>query len=527
MADPQPVPPRRTARGAATVLTVLAVLVVWSALLIPDRLDRLAPAAFLRIPAEGLILVALAIVLPPLPRRILAVTAGVLLGLLTVLKVLNAGFFEELRRPFDPVSDWRQLGPAVGVLQDSVGPAGAVAAAVGALLLIVALPVVVTVSVNRITRVAASHRAGSARVSAAFGTAWVLSAVLGLAAAPGVPVASVGAAAFASHEAAAIGGSVRDLALFRGELSATDRYGRTPSTDLLRGLAGKDVLLVFVESYGQVAVQGSSFAPGVDAALDRDTRALKAAGFASRSAFLTSPTFGGVSWLAHSTLQSGVWVPDQQRYDQLLASRRTTLTSAFSRAGWQTVSDVPSDTRPWPQGARFYGFDRLYGAGDVGYAGPRFSYARIPDQYTLAAFQRRELQPHHAPVMAEIDLVSSHTPWTPLPRVVDWDAVGDGSVYDGMPGQGLTPDVAWRDPERVRALYAQSIRYSIDVLTEFVARSHDPDLVVVMLGDHPPARIVSGPRATHAVPVSILASDPAVLDRISSWGWTDGLRPGP
>ncbi|MDQ1513292.1 MAG: hypothetical protein QOC59_1134, partial [Microbacteriaceae bacterium] len=189
--------------------------------------------------------------------------------------------------------------------------------------------------------------------------------------------------------------------------------------------------------------------------------------------------------------------------------------------------DVPSDTRPWPQGARFYGYDRLYGAGDVGYAGPRFSYARIPDQYTLAAFQRRELQPHHAPVMAEIDLVSSHTPWTPLPRVVDWDAVGNGSVYDGMPEQGLTPDVAWRDPERVRALYAQSIRYSIDVLTGFVAQSHDPDLVVVMLGDHQPARIVSGPRASHAVPVSILASDPAVLDRISSWGWTDGLRPGP
>ena len=27
------------------------------------------------------------------------------------------------------------------------------------------------------------------------------------------------------------------------------------------------------------------------------------------------------------------------------------------------------------------------------------------------------------------------------------------------------------------------------------------------------------------MPVSIIARDPAVLDRISAWGWEDGLRP--
>jgi hypothetical protein len=33
-----------------------------------------------------------------------------------------------------------------------------------------------------------------------------------------------------------------------------------------------------------------------------------AAGFSAKSTFLTSPTFGGISWLAHSTLQSGMWI---------------------------------------------------------------------------------------------------------------------------------------------------------------------------------------------------------------------------
>jgi hypothetical protein len=151
----------------------------------------------------------------------------------------------------------------------------------------------------------------------------------------------------------------------------------------------------------------------------------------------------------------------------------------------------------------------------------------MPDQYTLSAFQRLELAPGHAPVMAEIDLVSSHTPWTPLPRMIDPAQVGDGSVFHGMPEQGLTPEVAWRDPGQVRSLYGQSIEYSLSALTTFVATSHDPDLVLVLLGDHQPATIVSGAHASHDVPITIVAADPTVLDRISAWDWQDGMRPGP
>ena len=80
---------------------------------------------------------------------------------------------------------------------------------------------------------------------------------------------------------------------------------RPPQQGLLAGLQGKDVLVVFVESYGRVALEDPAF-PGVTAALDRATTGLGAAGFSGRSAYLTSPTFGGLSWLAHSTLQTGL-----------------------------------------------------------------------------------------------------------------------------------------------------------------------------------------------------------------------------
>ena len=177
----------------------------------------------------------------------------------------------------------------------------------------------------------------------------------------------------------------------------TTAAGNTPSADLLTGLRGKDVIVAFVESYGRVAVQGSAFSPQVDAVLNAGTKPLRAAGFSSRSAFLTSPTFGGISWLAHSTLQSGLWIDNQQRYDQLVASDRFTLSDAFKRAGWRTVGDVPSNEGDWPEGTSFYHYDKLYDDHNVGYVGPEVQLrldARPVHPGRLPAPGAGQAQPH-------------------------------------------------------------------------------------------------------------------------------------
>jgi hypothetical protein len=38
---------------------------------------------------------------------------------------------------------------------------------------------------------------------------------------------------------------------------------------------------------------------------------------------------------------------------------------------------------------------------------------------------------------------------------------------------------------------------------------------------------VVGATASHDVPISVVARDPAVLDRIAGWNWTAGLEPAP
>jgi hypothetical protein len=256
---------------------------------------------------------------------------------------------------------------------------------------------------------------------------------------------------------------------------------------------------------------------------------LRAAGFSARSGWLTSPTFGGISWLAHSTMQSGLWVDSQQRYDQLVASNRFTLSKAFKRAGWRTVDEVPANDRPWSQVKSFYHYDKLYDSRNLGYEGPHFAIGSMPDQYVYSALQRRELaRSHRRPVFAEIDTVSSHTPWSHIPRLIDWRRVGNGSVWNTVPAAHNTPvSDLWSDDARVGTAYGQSIKYSMRTLVSFVRHSRDPNLVLVVLGDHQPWSVVSGLGASHDVPVSVIAHDPAVLKRIAGWGWNDGLRPHP
>ena len=516
----------RVRTSIAAVVTIIALLVVWAALVAPDQLSRLTPSAFVRVPLEGVVVVALALVLPATTRRLLACIVGPVLGLLLIVKILDMGFFETFDRPFDPVADGSYTGIGIETLRDSIGRTYANLAVVGAAVLGVAVLVLTTLAVLQLTRVAAGHRRWSFPAVTALGVVWVLSWVFGAQLVSNAPIASTSAAGLAFREVRAVRAGVEDHAIFADEIRH-DRFRDTPGDQLLTGLQGKDILLVFVESYGKSAVQDASFSPGVDATLDKGTKRLQAAGFSSRSAFLTSSTFGGISWLAHSTLQSGVWVDNQLRYDQLVTSDRLTLSKAFKRAGWRTVGDVPSNNRAWPEGSSFYHYDKLYDRRNVGYHGPRFSYASMPDQYVFLALQRLELaKTDRRPVFAEVDLVSSHAPWTRIPRLIDWSDLGDGSVFKSLPVNQVTRAALFGDLERVRAAYGRSIEYSLNTLVSFVQHYGDDNLVLVVLGDHQPANIVTGENPSHDVPISVIAHDPAVLDRIAGWGWEIGLRPG-
>ncbi len=469
-------------------------------------------------------LAAVLLALPRRPRIAVAVLTGVVLGALTVLNVLDMGFGEYLGRGFNVVLDWGLLDDAQAYVEDSMGRATAVGAAVGAVVLVVLVFVVMALSTVRLSNLLVRDTRASTRATLIAGTVWITCAGLGLQV-EGMPIASDRAGGALKTQAKRVRDTLRDEAAFAKEAKA-DTFGATPGSQLLPDLRGKDVIFTFIESYGRSAIEDPAISPGVNRTLDTSNAALEKAGFHARSGWLTSATYGGSSWLGHSTTMSGLWIDNQQRYRTVMNGDHLSLTKAFQKTGaWDTVGIMPGVQKAWPEG-RFYGLDRIYNAFQLGYRGPKFSWSTMPDQYALEAFQRQvHGKKRDRPLMSEIILTSSHQPWAPIPKMVGWDEIGDGSVYGPIAKAGVDPSEVLTDSGRSKQEYGKSVQYSVTSLTQWLERYGTDDTVLVFLGDHQPIARVSGTGASRDVPVSIVARDPEVLDKIASWHWSDGIRP--
>ncbi|MFI9288220.1 CDP-alcohol phosphatidyltransferase [Streptomyces werraensis] len=503
---------------------VLAAVLVLGALLMPNTAPGLRPDRFTRIPAEAIVGAVLLLALPRRPRVIFAALYGTGLGVLTVLNLLDIGFSEYLGRGFNLVLDWGLLDDALSYVRDSMGGFVADAAAVGAVLLALLVVLVMALATVRLGNVIARHRTRAGQGAMIAGTVWITCASLGLQIS-GLPVASDRAADTLRGQTRRVVDTLRDEAAFAEE-ARTDTFGATPPGLLLPDLRGKDVVIAFIESYGRVAVEDPLIAPGVTRTLDARGAALAQAGYRARSGWLTSSTYGGSSWLGHSTSLSGLWIDNQQRYRTATNSDRLTLTAAFRKSGaWDTVGIMPGVQKTWPE-AEWYGLDKVYDASGMGYEGPKFSWSTMPDQYALEAFERLEHgKKRNRPLMSEVILTSSHQPWAPVPEMIDWEDLGDGSVFDAIEEEGRDASEVMADSTESRKEYGKSVSYSVTALTEWLERYGTDDTVLVFLGDHQPIARVTGHTKNRDVPVTVVAKDPEVLKKIDGWRWTPGLRP--
>ncbi|MGW3203578.1 CDP-alcohol phosphatidyltransferase [Streptomyces sp. NPDC001135] len=513
-------------RALSVTITVLAAALVVAALVMPDSVVRLGPGKFFRIPAEAVIGAAVMLALPRRPRVVLAAVSGVALAAMTVLNALDMGFNQYLGRPFNVILDWSLFGDAESYLEDSLGRTTTVAAVAGVIAAVLLLCVLLALSMVRLSNLLARHAGVATRGTLIAGVVWITCTSLGLQIS-GVPIASDTTAAALKTQARRISDTLRDEAEFR-KVAKVDAFGNTPGSQLVPALRGKDMVFTFIESYGRSAVEDPIMAPGVDSTLDARTKALAKAGFHAKSGWLTSATYGGSSWLGHSTTMSGLWISNQQRYRTVMASDHLSLTEAFKKTGaFDTVGVMPGVQKAWPE-QKWYGLDKVYNAFELGYKGPKFSWSTMPDQYALQQYQDRVHSKKPADGKARMSLLiltSSHQPWAPIPKMVGWDQLGDGSIFKGIQAAGNKPADVIADTTKSRQEYGKTIQYSVTALTQWLERYGSKDTVLVFLGDHQPIARVSGNHASRDVPVSIVAKDPKVLDRIAGWGWTDGLRP--
>jgi len=297
-----------------------------------------------------------------------------------------------------------------------------------------------------------------------------------------------------------------------------------PASDLA-GLAGGDLFLIFLESYGATLFED----PGRAAAMAPDYAALaatlEASGWSAGSALYASPTFGGRSWLAHSSVISGARIEQQDSYLAFMLSGSDSLVGRFRAAGYRAVALVPGIRSVWPEGAGL-GFDATYSASLLDYRGPVFGWWRLPDQFTLEQLARRELEARpRRPLFTFFPTIMSHMPFQPLPPyLADWRRAGDGDYRVEPLAPGELPELG---PEALAEAYLETVRYDLAVLGGFLAERAPDDAFLMVLGDHQPPGLISGPGASWRVPVHVFAKDPGRLAPFLAAGFVAGLRPGP
>ena len=517
-----PAEPRRSPWVWAVGLIVLHVV-----LTLPNRIEWVGLPMVLQLPLE-LPAILLALWLLPLrARRAFGVAVGTAAALVLTLKLADMAAHAALARPFNPILDLHLATASWHLLRGTLGAIPTVLIGLAGLLAVIVTGALAARGIQGLGAVLPRSPLGRGRPPArqaglVFGLGLALTG-FGITAAQTHGLTTETSQLVRDH-GRFVAGSLRDLRAFQAA-ARLDPFRDVADERLLEGLAGKDVLLLFVESYGRSALEHPLYAPTIQPTLVRFEATLAASGYTARSGWVTAPMVGGQSWLAHASVLSGLWIDNQRRYQSLLASDRATLVHDFGRAGWETVAVMPAITMAWPE-STYFGYDRVHAAADLGYRGEPFNWVTMPDQYTMSALNRLELdrQPR-PPILAEVALISSHAPWVPIPPVIDWGDVGDGSVFTPYARSGDPPAVVWRDPDRIRAQYLKAVDYALQNLESYIAHFGRDDLVVVILGDHQPAPIVTGPDASFDVPIHVLSRDPAVIAAIDAWSWTPGMRP--
>ncbi|HUQ52040.1 MAG TPA: hypothetical protein VM692_07445 [Gammaproteobacteria bacterium] len=298
-----------------------------------------------------------------------------------------------------------------------------------------------------------------------------------------------------------------------------------PQSDLGR-LQGDDVLLMFLESYGAVTYDEPKIARAVAPARDELAHAAAATGRHIVSAYASSPTFGGGSWLAHASFMSGVEVRDTGDYMVLLTQERTTWPKLFKGAGYRAIAVMPGLKTAWPEGS-FYGFDSIQDELALSYGGPEFGWWRIPDQFSLARVTELEAaNDAHGPLLTFFPTINTHIPFLPVPPYqADWQRVARSEPYPAEDVEASLAQVP--DWEALGGPYADSFVYTFTYLAGYLhARPHASE-ILVLLGDHQPAASVAGVGARWDVPVHVVTSRDDIAASLIAAGFVEGVALAP
>jgi hypothetical protein len=303
-----------------------------------------------------------------------------------------------------------------------------------------------------------------------------------------------------------------------------DRIGKDTGPFLDR-LNGNNVLFFFVESYGRTVFVNKAYSDVLVPRFEVMAKSLEAVGFHVASDFITSPTYGGFSWFAHSTLNSGVKVISHLHSQLLDEQRPRGFADHFREGGYKPILVMPGTTRPWPGMEDYYGFRDHYFSWEFGYKGPRYGWPTMADQFVLYHIEKTEIERATQPLFVQYALVSSHAPFSDLPRYVEnWDQLGDGSSLHRSGRDRFK--VTWGLSGDVVNAYTAAVTYEMRVMEGYLKNFVHDDTLIIFVGDHQPHQLVTGAdNLTWSVPIHVASRSPEMIEPFIKRGYVPGMVP--
>jgi hypothetical protein len=338
-----------------------------------------------------------------------------------------------------------------------------------------------------------------------------------------------------------------------------------------------DIFVIFVESYGSVLYKRDDWKVAYGALVDELNSTLADSGWHTVSAFSTSPTWGGGSWLAYTSALMGTTIETQPQYLDL---RERYATDPYPNMGrvlqekgywfaWLSALDDNYNDVKWASLERFYGTDQMIRYEDLDYRGDGFGWGNAPpDQYTLNKTiemlrdQQRGKTPSAGPDDSSGATISGATipgntvPGSTIPGLSNGNetaspitdaadkplllyTITQNSHYPFAPQPPLAAE--WRDlveqpsnaearesalaaePPARRANYLQAIDYQLRMLVDLVIQQGDDNSLFILVGDHQPPT-VSRRADGFETPVHIISRNQAILEAFARNGFTPGLH---
>lgn len=277
------------------------------------------------------------------------------------------------------------------------------------------------------------------------------------------------------------------------------------------------VYVLMLEAYGQRLASDPELKEAFRALSARVDERLLAMGYSSRSAYSDAPVYGGKSWLSAATVQTGVRIDTPSLYDEMAphAQQLATFTAFFKAQGYRTSACLPGNYRN-DLGPDAFGRDVILDLPALGYAGPRYGYVGVPDQFSLRAYRSRvlagETQPHFAFYLS----ISTHHPFPAIP-------------FEGGP-EWPALEGAERIVSALHGPYFHSVEYQWRTLLEFIEGEPSDDAVFILIGDHQP--LLEGTMAQERefakqqssfTPVHVISRNHSLVERFVPYGFTPGI----